>query len=88
MGAGPSLQRRGPGYPPRAEQQGPSQALPTLGGAVCHRGSTLARHLQVENHERQSLHECLEHRAATSLLPLNKRILSLISFVIIIPNLS
>ena len=32
MGAGLSLQRWGPCSPPRAEQQGPPQALPTLGG--------------------------------------------------------
>ena len=51
-GAGPSLQRRGPGSLPHAEQQGLPQALPTLGGAVRRRGSTLAKRLQVENHRR------------------------------------
>ena len=61
MGVGPSLQRRGSGSPPRAEQQGPPQALPTMGGAIRRRGSTLARHLQVENHLWQGLHQRLEH---------------------------
>ena len=74
-GVGPSLQCWGPGSPPRVEQQGPPQALPALGGAIRHRGSTLARRLQVENHQRRGLHQRLEHRTATSLLPLNKRIL-------------
>ena len=43
---------RGPCSPPCAEQQGPPQALPTLGGVVRHRGSTPARRLKVENHRR------------------------------------
>ena len=43
---------------------------------------------KLKNHRRQGIHQCMEHRAATSFLPLNKRILSLISFFITIPNLS
>ena len=77
-----SLQHRVPGPPPRAEQQGPPQALPALGGAIRHCGSTLARRLQAKNHRWRGLHQCLEHRAAMSLLPLNKCILSLIYFII------
>ena len=61
MGVGPSLQRWGPGSLPRAEQQGPPKALPTLVGTVRHHESTLARHLQVENHRRGGLHQRLEH---------------------------
>ena len=71
-GVGPSLQRRGPCSPPHAKQQGPPQALLTLGRAVRRRGSTPTRRLQVENHRRQDLHQRLEHRTATSFLPLNK----------------
>ena len=56
------------------------KALPTLGGAVRRHGSTLSRCIQVENHQRQGLHQCLEHQTATSFLPLNKCILFLISF--------
>ena len=52
MGAGPSLQHQGPGSLPHAKQEGPSQALPALGGALRHRGSTLAKRLQVENRQR------------------------------------
>ena len=78
MGVGPSLQRRGPSSPPRTEQQGPPQALPALGGAVRRHGSTPPRRLQVENHQWRGLHQRLEHQAATSFLPLNKRILLLI----------
>ena len=87
MGMGPSLQHRGPCSPPRAEQHGPPQALPALGGAVHRCGSTLARRLQAKNHRRRGLHQCLEHRAAIELLPLNKCIFSPISFVIEIPDL-
>ena len=61
MSVGLSLQHQGPGSPPRAEQEGPSQALPALGGAIRHRGSTLARRLQVEDHRRRGLHQRLEH---------------------------
>ena len=82
MGVGLSLQHRGPSSPPRAEQQGPSQALTALGRAVCHRGSTSARCLQVENHQWRGLHQRLEHRTATSLLPLNKRILGPYQFFV------
>ena len=61
MDVGPSLQHQGPSSLPRAEQQGPSQALPTLGGAIRHRISTPARRLQVENHRQRGLHQRLEH---------------------------
>ena len=70
MSAGSALQHRGPSPPPRTEQQGPPQALPTVGGTVCHCRGTLARRLQTKNHRWRGLHQCLEHRAATSLLPL------------------
>ena len=61
MGAGLSLQCWGPSSPPHVEKQGPPQALPTLGRAVHHRRSTLARRLQIENHQRRGLHQRLEH---------------------------
>ena len=74
-GVGLILQRRGPRPPPCAEQQGPPQTLAALGRALRHRGSTSPGHLQAENHQRRGVHQRLEHRTATSLLPLNKRIL-------------
>ena len=78
-GAGSSLQCRRPRPLSCAEQQEPPQALPTLGRTVRCRGNTTSRCLQIENHQRQGLHQCLEHRIATPFLPLNKRILFLIS---------
>ena len=42
MSAGSGLQCRGPGPLPCPEQQGLPQALPTLGGAIRHHGSTPA----------------------------------------------
>ena len=74
-GAGSILQRRGPHPPPCAEQQAPPQTLAALRRALRRRGSTSPGHLQAENHQRRGVHQRLEHRTATSLLPLNKRIL-------------
>ena len=59
--AGSSLQRRRPRPPPCAEQQGPPQTLPALGGALRHHGNTSARRLQVENRRWRGLYQCLEH---------------------------
>ena len=64
------LQHRGPSAPPRLEQQEPPQALYALGGTVRRRGGALTWNLQVQDHQRQGLRQCLEHRVATSLLPL------------------
>jgi len=83
--AGLSLQRRGPGPLPRTKQQGPPQALPAMGGTIGHHGGTLARRLQAKDHRRRGLHQCLEHRAAMSLLPLINAHFLLISFVIKTP---
>jgi len=44
--------------------------LSTMGGTVHHHGGALTGHLQAQDHRWQGLRQCLEHRAATSLLPL------------------
>ena len=88
MSVGSGLQCQGPSPLPRPEQQGPPQALPIVGGTIHRRGGTPARRLQAKNHRQRGLHQCLEYRAATSLLPLNKRTFSLISFVIQLPDFS
>ena len=49
--------------------------------AICRRGSTSVRRLQVEDHRRRCLHQCLEHRAAMSFLPLINAYFSLSVFV-------
>ena len=58
-----------------------------MGGTICHRGGALARCLQAQDHQRRGLSQCLEHRAATLLLPLINT-LSLISFAIDSPIFS
>ena len=83
-GAKPSTLRPSPSLCP--EQQGPPQALPTLGRAVRHRRSTPSRCLQIGNHRRQGLHQCLEHQTATSFLPLNNAYSSLSVFVFTKPR--
>ena len=68
--AGSGLQHRGPSALPRLEQQEPPQALSTMGGTVRRCGGAPTRHLQAQDHRWQSLHQCVEYRTATSLLPL------------------
>jgi hypothetical protein len=46
------------------------QAYSSLGGAVHHRQSSEARDIQAGQRSRRGLQQCLEHRIATSLLPL------------------
>jgi hypothetical protein len=41
-----------------------------MGGAIHYRQGAQARHLQAQDHRRQSLHQRLEHRVAMSLLPI------------------
>ena len=47
-----------------------NKALFTMGGTVRRHGGAPTGHLQAQDHQWQSLHQCLEHRVATSLLPL------------------
>ena len=69
-GGGSGLQRRRPGALPRLEQQELPQALSAVGGTVHHRGGAPTGRLQAQDHRWWSLHQCLEHRAAMSFLPL------------------
>ena len=61
---------RGPGVEALARQPRAPQAHPAMARPVHHRGCPKARHLQASEQKGRSLHQCLEHSAATSLLPL------------------
>ena len=49
-------------------QQGPPQALTTVGRPIHHRRSYQARHVQAGERKRRSPHQCLEHTTAMSIL--------------------
>ena len=51
-------------------QQGPPQALTTVGRPTHHRRGDQARHVQAGERKRRSPHQCLEYTIATSLLSL------------------
>jgi hypothetical protein len=68
---GSGIQRQGLSTSAQAKQQGLAQIDPTMEGPICRRRSTLTRHRQAGHRRRQDLYQCLEHRAATSLLPLD-----------------
>ena len=57
----------------RYQQQGPPQALTTVGRPIHHRRGAQARHVQAGKRKWRSPHQCLEHTAATSLLSLEFR---------------
>jgi hypothetical protein len=69
--SGSGIQRQGLSTSAQAKQQGLAQIDPTMGGPICRRRSTLTRHRQAGHHRRRDLYQCLEHRAAMSLLPLD-----------------
>src|SRR6185503_11833943 len=48
-------------------------ALTTVGRPIHHRRGAQARHVQADERKRLSLHQCLEHTAAKSLLSLEFR---------------
>src|SRR6185437_11789172 len=66
----PRSQQRGLGAEASTRQQGPPQALTTVGRPIHHRRSDQARHVQAGERKRRCPHQCLEHTTATSLLSL------------------
>ena len=64
----PRPQQRGLGAEASTRQQGPPQALSTVGRLIHHRRGDQARRVQAGERKRRSPHQCLEHTAATSLL--------------------
>ena len=70
VGLTPSPQQRKSGAEASARQPRTPQAHPTLRSSVHRRGSPQAGHVQVSKWEGWSLHQRLEHSAATSLLSL------------------
>ena len=69
----PRPQQRGLGAEASTGQQGPPQALTTVGRPIHHRQSTQARHIQAGERKRRSLHQRLEYTTAMSLLSLEFR---------------
>src|SRR6185295_12478380 len=80
-GPAPRSQRRGLGAEASTGQQGPPQALTTMGRTVHNRRGTQARHVQAGKRERRSPHQRLEHTTATSFLSL-----SISSYLYIVRN--
>jgi hypothetical protein len=58
---------------------GTPQADATLGGPIRHCRSSLTQHIQAGYCKRQSLHQRLKHRTATSLLPLDFQVVYMLN---------
>ena len=72
-GPAPRPQRRGLGAEAPTGQQGPPQALTSMGRTVHNRRGAQTRHVQAGERQRRSPHQRLEHTTATSLLSLEFR---------------
>ena len=72
-GPAPRPQRRGLGAEAPTGQQGPPQALTSMGRAVHNRRGAQTWHVQAGERKRRSPHQRLEHTTATSLLSLEFR---------------
>ena len=72
-GPAPRPQRRGLGAEASTGQQGPPQALTTMGRTVHNRRGAQTRHVQAGERKRRSPLQRLEHTTATSLLSLEFR---------------
>ena len=69
-GPAPRPQQRGLGAEASTGQQGPPQALTTMGRTVHNRRGAQTRHVQAGERKRRSPHQRLEHTTTTSLLSL------------------
>ena len=73
-GPTPRPQQRGLGAEASTGQQGPPQALTSMGRTVHNRRGAEARHVQAGQRKRQSPHQRLEYTTATSLLSLKLQV--------------
>jgi hypothetical protein len=64
------LQRGGFGPKATPRQPRTPQAITSVGGTLCRGEGAQARHIQASERGRRRTHQCLEHPAAKSLLPL------------------